>query len=282
MERIVLFGAGQVGAMAAAALAGGCELVCFADNSPQKQGSVLFGAPVCSPERSLEAEPDNICICVTDSERRDEMTRQLRALGYAGRISDLSSLRVFDPRAAAMRLLARELEELGIEGAAAELGVYRGEFAALMNAALPGRELHLFDTFEGFDRADIVGERGLSGAAEGDFSDTSVEAVLSALPHPERAVIHKGRFPDSFDTCSELCFALVSLDADLYAPTAAALPLFYDRLSPGGAIILHDVNSAQFPGAGRALREFCRERGVFAVPLSDFHGSAVLRRQKNA
>ena len=48
-------------------------------------------------------------------------------------------------------------------------------------------------------------------------------------------------------------YAFVSIDADLYAPTAAALPLFWDRLSPGGVIMVHDYNSTQFPGVGKAV-----------------------------
>ena len=104
------------------------------------------------------------------------------------------------------------------------------------------------------------------------------EAVLRRLPHPERAVIHAGRFPATFEPCVELSFSLVSVDADLYAPTAAALPLFWERLSPGGALLVHDVNGFQYAGAGRAVREFCAERGVFPTPLCDMHGSVLLRK----
>ena len=127
-----------------------------------------------------------------------------------------------------MRLLAEQILELGIPGDAAELGVFRGEFAALINAALPERRLHLFDTFEGFHAEDVEEERrlGLSRARTGDFADTDVEAVLRRLPHPERAVIHAGRFPATFEPCVELSFSLVSVDADLYAPTAAACHSF--------------------------------------------------------
>ena len=179
-----------------------------------------------------------------------------------------------------MRLLAEQILELGIPGDAAELGVFRGEFAALINAALPERRLHLFDTFEGFHAEDVEEERrlGLSRARTGDFADTDVEAVLRRLPHPERAVIHAGRFPATFEPCVELSFSLVSVDADLYAPTTAALPLFWERLSPGGALLVHDVNGFQYAGAGRAVREFCAERGVFPTPLCDMHGSVLLRK----
>lgn len=173
-----------------------------------------------------------------------------------------------------------QIAELDIQGCAAELGVYRGEFAALINAALPDRPLHLFDTFEGFQERDLARERNLelSGARAGDFSGTSEIEVRRNLPFPQNAVFHPGWFPDTFHGCEELRFAFVSIDADLYDPTAAALPLFWERLCPGGALLIHDVYSGQFKGAGLALREFCASRSILATPICDLHGSALLRK----
>ena len=208
------------------------------------------------------------------------MEAQVRALGFKGEILRPDALKTFDARAATMRLLAEQIREENIPGDAAELGVFRGDFAALINAAFPDRTLHLFDTFEGFPAEDVELERkeGLARAKTGDFADTAAELVEKRLPHPERAVFHKGYFPDTFRGCTEMTFAFVSVDADLYAPTAAALPLFFDRLSPGGVLLIHDVNSTQFSGAGKAVREFCAERGLLAMPVCDLHGSAVLRK----
>lgn len=280
MKKTVLFGAGQAGAMLARLLSGDYAAVCFADNAPEKRGGSLAGLPIVSPEEALALGPDCVCLCVLDAERAGQMEAQLRALGYSGPLLRADSLAPFDARTAAMRLLAEQIEELGIPGDAAELGVFRGEFAAQINAALPERTLHLFDTFEGFSAEDVAQERrlGLSRARAGEFSDTDAQSVLRRLPHPERAVIHAGRFPETFAPCEGLRFALVSVDADLYAPTAAALPLFWERLSPGGALIMHDVNSLQYPGPSRALREFCSPRGIYPTPLCDVHGSVLLRK----
>ena len=280
MKRTVLFGAGQVGAMIARLLGPEYEALCFADNSEKKWGAVCRGLTVLPPEKALALGPACVCLCVMDAVRAGEMERQLSALGFSGEVLRPELLAAFDARAAVLRLLAEQIAELGIAGDAAELGVYRGDFARLINAALPDRPLHLFDTFEGFAAADIAVERreGLSRARAGDFSDTGVEAVRRSLPHPERAVFHRGWFPESFAGCEGLSFALVSLDADLYAPTAAALERFWPRLDPGGAIIIHDVNGTQYPGAGRAVREFCGAQGLLPMPVCDLHGSVVLRK----
>lgn len=256
------------------------EALCFADNSEKKWGAVCQGLTVLPPEKALSLGPDCVCLCVMDAERAGEMRRQLSALGYEGEVLCPVTLAAFDARVAVLRLLAEQMEEQGIAGDTAELGVYRGDFARLINAAFPDRALHLFDTFEGFAAVDIAVERreGLSRARTGDFSDTGVEAVRRRLPHPKRAVFHKGWFPRSFFGCEGLSFALVSLDADLYAPTAAALERFWPRLNPGGAILVHDVNGTQYPGAGRAVREFCSAQGLLPMPVCDLHGSVVLRK----
>ena len=284
MKRVVLFGAGQIGAMLSRLMGTEYRISCFADNFEGKWGTTLAGIPVVSPRESLLDHPDCVCLCVLDEERAGQMEAQIQALGFDGPILRPDALKTFDARAATMRLLAEQIREENIPGDVAELGVFRGDFAVLINAAFPDRTIHLFDTFEGFPAEDVEIEQaqGLSRAKAGDFSETAADMVEQRLPYPERAVFHKGYFPATFDGCEEKTFAFVSVDADLYAPTAAALPLFFARLSPGGVLLVHDVNSTQFSGAGKAVREFCAERGLLPMPVCDLHGSVVLRRPKTA
>lgn len=280
MKTAVFFGAGQIGAMVAR-LAGTAYIpLCFADNYEPKWDSTLAGLPVKSPAEALSLHPDCVFLCVLDAERAGQMEKQLRAMGYAGELIRPDALTVFDPRCATMRLLAEQINAENISGDAAELGVYKGAFAAQINAAFPDRTLHLFDTFAGFADADLAAERieKLSKAKAGDFADTSMELVRSALPHPERAVFYKGFFPDTFSDCHAERFCFVSIDADLYAPTAAALPLFWERLSTGGVLMIHDVNSTQFTGAKKAVDAFCAEKGILPMPVCDLHGSVIIRR----
>lgn len=280
MKRAVFFGAGQIGAMVARLA--GTEFIplCFADNYEPKWGSTLVGLTVKSPVSALTLCPDSVFLCVLDTERAGQMEEQLRSMGYTGEVIRPDAMEIFDPRCATMRLLAEQINEAHIPGDAAELGVYKGVFAARINAAFPDRTLHLFDTFEGFAAADLETEQKekLSKAGPGDFSDTSMELVRCALPHPEKAVFYKGFFPDTFSACAASSFAFVSIDADLYAPTAAALPLFWDRLSRGGVLMIHDVNSTQFTGTKKAVNEFCAEKCILPMPVCDLHGSVILRK----
>ena len=70
----------------------------------------------------------------------------------------------------------------------------------------------------------------------------------------------------------------MSIDADLYAPVLAGLRWFYDRLSPGGYVLVHDYNNAAFAGARAAVREFQEASGAGVIPLPDWGGTAVIVR----
>ena len=50
MKTVVLFGAGQIGAMVARLIGTGYAVTCFADNSEKTWGTTLAGIPVVSPE----------------------------------------------------------------------------------------------------------------------------------------------------------------------------------------------------------------------------------------
>lgn len=298
-KRTVIFGSGQVGQMLARLLSINYQILCFADNASEKWTQNLhlqepFGdpaatknplpaaVPVCSPASSLQLDPEVVVLGVLDYERQTQMREQMLSLGYQGGFLDASCLHTFDNRAAVMRMLSEQIHRAQVPGDTAELGVFRGDFSVLIHEAFPDRTLHLFDTFEGFQQQDVAVEHSasLSHARTGEFSDTSEALVLSRMDHPGQICIHKGWFPSTFQEVENTAFCFVSLDADLYAPTAAALPLFYEQLAPGGVLLIHDVYSTQFSGCRKAVEEFCNKIGVFPYPVCDLHGSAVIRRQR--
>lgn len=280
-KTVIIFGCGQAGSMVSKWLGPDCELLGFADNNPAKWGGSFSGRTIYSPADAVGKGPDLVWIAVLNTEASASIESQLRQTGYEGEIQNITALRgIVDLRLAAMRLLAAEIGRREIPGEVAELGVYQGRFAAEMNRLFPERRCFLFDTFEGFAEEDVATDIAVSGsgAKPGDFSDTSVEQVLSRLPHPEKAVVCPGRFPDSLKSLNEPLphFCLVSLDTDLYEPTYQGLKVFYPLMSKGGTILIHDYNSTQFPGVGEAVRRFCEEENVYVMPLSDLHGTAAV------
>jgi len=169
----------------------------------------------------------------------------------------------------------RTLEREGIAGEFAEVGVYRGATSRFLAACAPGRTLHLFDTFQGFARAD----REPENAADERFQATSEATVRRALGAAANAIIHPGYFPDTTAGLEHSRFAFVLLDLDVYAPTLAGLEFFYPRLASGGYCFVHDYNSPESNQAcRRALTEFLAGKPEHVIELPDTWGSAVFRK----
>lgn len=172
----------------------------------------------------------------------------------------------------------QQLLDEGVEGDFAELGVYQGTTASIIAhyAKKGSRNLFLFDTFEGFDRRDLV---DIDAPETSDFSDTSHAAVSKFVGHEDVCKYCVGYFPESVtDEVRNRSFAFVHLDCDLYKPMNDALRFFWPRLSSGGLLFLHDYSSGHWEGAKKAVDEFCRETGNFVVLLPDKSGTAVIRK----
>ncbi len=181
-------------------------------------------------------------------------------------------------RLSTLEILNDEVKERKVEGSIAELGVYKGDFAQHLNFLFPERKLYLFDTFEGFHPRDRALEKKLKfSGADQDFSDTSVNYVISKMPYPEQCVVKKGYFPETANGLDET-FAIVSIDTDLYEPIYEGLKYFYPRLSVGGYILVHDYNNDLYKGAKQAVRDFCLKNGVPYVPVPDSAGSVIISR----
>ena len=163
-----------------------------------------------------------------------------------------------------------------IPGAFAELGVYRGETAKFIHEMDRMRDLHLFDTFEGFDKQDLVVENSTDEKfSTSNFSDTSPEQVKEFIEGNENIYFHSGYFPDSTKELKETTYAFVHLDADLYKPTLAALRYFYPKLSVGGVIIIHDYNHT-WDGLRKAVDEFLTSIPETVVEIADWQGSVMI------
>lgn len=162
-----------------------------------------------------------------------------------------------------------------VAGAIAELGVYRGTSAKVLHELAPDRKLFLFDTFSGFDKRDLKGESSRGH----HFEDNSLNQVKQFLGDSSNLVFCPGYFPETarFVPADEK-FALVHLDADLYEPTLAALEFFYNRMTPGGMIILHDYSSGAWSGVKAACDLFFKDKREKLIHIPDKSGTAVLRK----
>jgi len=173
----------------------------------------------------------------------------------------------------------QRLRQSQIPGVFVELGVYRGDSAAILHQMDPTRPFHLFDTFTGFTADDLKSETGEAATYTPDhFADTNVSRVLKKIDGDHNIIIHQGYFPDTA-LGFNLPIALANLDADLYKPTRAGLELFYQNLSPGGVIMIHDYND-RWPGVMKAVNDFSNTISESLIIVPDQDGTAMIIRNK--
>jgi O-methyltransferase len=165
-----------------------------------------------------------------------------------------------------------------IEGAIVECGVWRGGSMhavarTLDERGVHDRELYLFDTFEGMTEP-TDRDRKVTGDAAADLlaakdkrqwvwavaSIEDVRAGLQTLPYPyERFHLVQGPVEETIPEHCPDKIALLRLDTDWYESTKHELEHMYDRLQPGGVLIIDDYGTWQ--GSKEATDEFLDETG---------------------
>jgi O-methyltransferase len=156
----------------------------------------------------------------------------------------------------------------------AECGCYLGLSSHLLlsymrkgNPGFRGEDYHIFDSFQGLStptfeddiRDDMPGAASLRAmCSPGAFAAglDNVRRNLAAFPEVE---FHPGWIPLTFRDLPPRDYRFVHVDVDLYDPTLESFEYFYPRLAAGGIIVSDDYS---WPGARRAMEEFCAERGL--------------------
>jgi hypothetical protein len=118
----------------------------------------------------------------------------------------------------------------------------------------------LFDLINVFDNDRFAPQKPRIRIIEGDIRQT-VPAFVADSPGVKLKLLH--------------------LDADLYEPTRVGLESFWDRLVPGGILLLDEYGFDIFPGEAAAVDEYFRERGIVPemrkFPFSDNPGAYIVK-----
>jgi len=243
--------------------------------------------PVMPVEAVASFDPELIVLAADNDEDDEKLKYQLFSADYQGEVVSLREFyKGFSLKTAAIRKLAWRLDSLGVEGAAADLGCYRGDVSWQMNALMPDRKLYLFDTFTGYDPRDIAREQemGLSEAKTGEYAMSPLELksfedrLLGRMPYEEQVTIVKGWFPETaFDL--EDTFALVHIDTGLYQPTYTGLQYFFPRMAKGGVILVSGYENGRSRSVRQAVDDLEAEYGAFLItPLCDIDGTIMITR----
>lgn len=160
------------------------------------------------------------------------------------------------------------------DGDVIECGVYKGGTAALLASCLfavnPQKKLYLFDTFEGMPETHLTKDVH----KQGDFSDTSLEAVAEFVGFPEIVNFKKGFLPKTFIGMENAQFCFAHIDVDIYRSILDALEYIWPRLVVGGLIIFDDYGFPSCPGARDAVDEFFDDKE--SVPICLPTGQAIV------
>jgi len=167
---------------------------------------------------------------------------------------------------------------LALGGAFAEIGCYDGSTTVYLHRHLQDKgELppyYCLDTFSGFTEGDIAVERE-RGKTE-DFKDVfywnskaCFERTMELNGLSRVVVIRADATTFDYSSLPALSFALV--DVDLMQPVRVAMAGCWERLVPGGMMVVDDCTKdiGGFDGALEAYTEFCRGKGL---PVDIRHG----------
>ena len=160
------------------------------------------------------------------------------------------------------------------DGEMMEAGVFQGGTAKMLKilAERAGKELHLFDSFEGMTQTDAKLDRHVTG----DFAETSLEGVQRTVGPADFVHFHKGWVPDTFTAVEPKRFSFVHVDLDLYQGVRDTLEFVYPRMPAGGVIVSDDYGFASCPGARRAVDEFFADKPE--KPLALLTGQGLIHK----
>jgi O-methyltransferase len=123
--------------------------------------------------------------------------------------------------------------------------------------------LFLFDTFKGMPETSPTKDHH----KQGDFSNTSLEAVRKAVGHEDFVQYREGFIPETFQGLENSEIALAHVDVDIYRSVMDCCTFIFPRLSPGGFIVFDDYGVPSCPGAREAVDEFFDRRSVQPIVL---------------
>lgn len=169
-----------------------------------------------------------------------------------------------------LRLLTERVLFDRVPGDLIETGVWRGGACIYLRAILEAygvtdRRVWVADSFEGLPPPDAA-----YPADAGDVFHTyrelavPIEAVQRNFERygllDGQVVFLKGWFKDTLPGAPTGPLAILRMDGDMYESTMDALTHLYDRVSPGGYVIVDDYRVVE--GCRKAVDEFRAKRGI--------------------
>jgi hypothetical protein len=212
----------------------------------------------------------------------------------------LESFAIYTRRINVTRFLAHyELYRMiaHLPGSIVECGVYQGNsffaFHKFLEIFHPGdriRHVIGFDDFKGLRLSEEDGpEYPNRSKVEGGWKSLNFKAALDDLmkiqmddqfvPASKRSFLIEGDIletvPKYVNDNPGVRISLLHLDVDVYEPTKVALDHFYERVVPGGLIVLDEYAMMEWGGESKAVEDFFKERDYPVPELKTFNWTST-------
>jgi hypothetical protein len=190
-------------------------------------------------------------------------------------------------RLANLRMCVETVLDDGVPGDLIETGVWRGGATIFMRAILKARAVTdrvvwVADSFSGLPPPDTARYPHDEGITLHQFPQLAVplERVQDNFRRygllDSQVRFLKGWFRDTLPTAPIDRLAILRLDGDLHESTIQALDSLYDKLSPGGFVIVDDYHNVA--ACRQAVHDFRNNRGITDPIQTIDWGGAFWRR----
>lgn len=166
----------------------------------------------------------------------------------------------------------------GLEGDFVECGVDTGAYSRAVveytDFNKTGKTLWLMDTFEGLV-AGLVTEEELKAGIEKYMDKYKTKGLYDQVKETFkdfRTEVIKGMIPDTLPQCKAQKICYLSIDMNCVAPEIAAAEYFWDKIVPGGVIILDDYGFPAHILQKQAFDEFAKRKNISILSLPTGQG----------
>lgn len=153
-----------------------------------------------------------------------------------------------------------------IKGSIAEVGAFEGGnclCALQFMAKLNSKNFYIIDSFEGFPE---LSKNDPQNFSKGDYNiETTFQKIQDTFAVFSEAKVIKGFVPEAFNKIPQgENFSLVFYDCDIYQPAIDTFDFFWNKIIPGGYMLIHDYETEEggFAGVKQAADEFFKDKNI--------------------
>ncbi len=162
---------------------------------------------------------------------------------------------------------------LAVPGDYVECGTYQGYSMAVVLrylAGLPGRRCYLYDLF------DPTGDQGEGKRLPAHAPDL-FERVQARFRDWPNVLVTQGKVPQVLGAIAPQHIAFLHIDMNNAEAELGAMDALFDRISPGGMIVLDDYGWSAYHAQKVAADQFMRVRGLAVLELPTGQGLVIKR-----